>query len=56
MGDWYDKAELQLGESLENGDISEEEYHEEMKNLNEELRQSAEDKAQEAYNDEMGCW
>jgi len=54
MNNWADKAHEEIEKQLDNGEISNEEYREECRNINEELRQEAHDRAEEAYNDTMG--
>ena len=51
--DWYEKAEDELIESFNNGEISNSEFGREMRELKAELRDQAPD---EAYNDVMGGW
>jgi len=53
---WYDNAVEILEKSLDNEEITYEEFRAEMKDLNEELEQSAHDAAEEAYKDIMGQW
>lgn len=53
---WYDKAVEQLEDDLDNGLISNDEFRSQMRDLNDELRGSAEEAAEQAYNDTMGCW
>ena len=45
---WADKAEQELDESLENGDISENEHKVEMRRLRQEMREGADEAAQNA--------
>jgi len=54
--DWYDRAEQELVDALNNGEISNKEFHREMRDLNAKLRQQAEDAAAEAYDDVMQGW
>lgn len=56
MSRWYDQACERLEKSLDNEEISDEEFREEMRGLNEELRQDALDDAEEAYKNTMGDW
>ena len=49
MNDWYDRAEAQLEDDLESGAITEKEFREEMRELNREYEQAAQDAAAEAY-------
>jgi hypothetical protein len=54
--DWFEKAEDELCEQLNNGEITEREFNREMHDLRDEARQGAEDAAQDAYDDYMGCY
>ena len=54
--DWYDKAEKELVEAFNNGEISKSEFQREMRQLNAEPRDQAHQAADEAYNDVMGGW
>lgn len=56
MPRWYDKAECQLADELENGDLSPEEYRAAMKDLNEELKESGREAAERAYYDATEGW
>ncbi len=53
---WYDRAEEELEDQLERGEITNAEFRSEMRELRSELQGQAEDAAEEAYNDTMGCW
>jgi molecular chaperone GrpE (heat shock protein) len=53
---WVDKAEHELEEALANGEMSEKEFREEMRNIHAEHEQEAQDAAEQAYNDVMGHW
>lgn len=53
---WYDRAEQQLVDDLNDGRISQSEFNNEMRELNRDLRQAAEDAAEDAYNSYMGGW
>lgn len=48
--EWFEKAELQLGADLDNGDITEDEYKQYMSDLLAEYEQARCDAAEEAYN------
>ena len=52
--DWYEKAEDELVEQFNNGEITRKEFNYEMSELRRELRQLAEDAAQETYDTYMG--
>jgi len=54
MADWYGREEDALVGQYNNGEITDREYREAMRDLNEELRQGAEDAAEEARNDYYG--
>jgi len=56
MTHWYDKAEDRLEKELENGEITDKEYKQQMRDLNAELRGQAEEEAEQAFNDVMGRW
>jgi len=56
MTHWVDKAEKQLEEELENGEISDKEFREQMKDVYAEYEQEGQDAAEQAYNDVMGNW
>ena len=53
---WVDKAEQQLEKELENGEISDKEFREQMRDVHAEHEQEAHDAAEQAYNDTMGYW
>lgn len=46
---WYDRAEQEIEDELNNGDIDIKEYHRQMRDLRAEYEQGAQDAAQEAY-------
>ena len=52
--DWFDRAEQELGEQLDNGEITQKEYWRELSDLRAEMQGGAEDAAEQAYNDYMG--
>jgi len=54
VNDWYEKAEDELCDALNNGEITEAEFNREMRALADELRGMAEEAAEGAYNDVMG--
>lgn len=54
MADWYERAEHELTQQLNNGEITDHEFELEMRNLTAELRDSAEQAASDAYQDVMG--
>ena len=56
MNRWHEKAIEELEESLAKGEITDNEYNDEMRALNAELRYQAEEVAAEAYADIMGYW
>jgi len=49
MSDWYERAEKQLEEALDNGEISDSEFNDQMRDLNAEYEQARHDAAAEAY-------
>lgn len=51
---WYDRAVDQLEKDLSSGAISDEEYWQQVRELNAELRECAQEAADQAYNDTMG--
>lgn len=51
-----ENQEQYLDEALNNGEISNHEYHEQMRELHQDYRAQAEEAAQEAYDREMNCW
>lgn len=53
---WYERAEDQLVDDLNNGLLSRSEFDAEMRELNAQYRQAAEDAAQDAYDNYMGAW
>lgn len=50
----YDGVVRQLEESFEKGEISEEEYHDSMRDILIEAKERAQEAAERAYDDEMG--
>ena len=54
--DWYERAMKQIEKELDDGMISEDEFREQMADLDAELQQEAEDAAISAYNDVAGGW
>ncbi len=50
---WYDKAEDDLCEQLDEGEITETEFNSEMRSLRDEVKAGAEEAADNAYNDYM---
>ncbi len=56
MSDWYERAEQELCDALNNCEITEAEFNREMRALADELRGMAEEAAEGAYNDVMGGW
>ncbi len=53
MPRWYDSAIEQLENDLQEGAISDAEFEKEMRNLNSELQESAQEAADHAYSDVM---
>lgn len=51
-----DKHAEDIDKRYENGELTNEEYHEEMRSLRAEAREMAEDAAERAYNDSMDRW
>jgi len=47
--DWFDKAEDQIAEEYNNGDIDDKEYKSQMRSLRQEHEEARQDAAQEAY-------
>lgn len=56
MNDWYYRAEMELEEALERGEITYKEYQREIRDLRRELEMQAQEAADEAYNNAMGGW
>ena len=56
MPRWYDNATEHLEKDLDEGSIALKEFWEQMADLNAELRESAHERAEQAYRDEMGDW
>ena len=54
--DWFEKAEDELVEAVNNGEISQKEFRREMSDLRAELRMQAEEAAEEAYHDVINGW
>lgn len=50
---WYENAEAQIERELEHGLIDDAEYREQMRDLQDELRDCAEEAGQAAYDDVM---
>lgn len=53
---WYERAYDELVDDLNNGNIARSEFDAEMRELNWQLRSSAEEEAQAAYDNYMGGW
>ena len=53
MSDWYEKAEHELTQQLNNCEITDHEFELAMRDLTAELRDSAEQAASDAYQDVM---
>ncbi len=56
MTHWIDKAEKQIEDDFENGEITDKEYKEQMRDAHAEHEQEAHDAAEQAYNDVIGGW
>lgn len=56
MSDWIARAERQIENDLANGDITEQEYNDQMRDLQAEIQGAAEEAAEQAYNDVCGGW
>lgn len=54
--DWYDREMMRLEEMLEACEITDKEYREAVRDLNEELKSIAEEEAAAAYDNVMGRW
>jgi len=54
MNDWIERAEQELCDALNSGEITEKEFNEQMRDLMAEVRQGAEDAAAEAYDNYFG--
>lgn len=52
----YEYQESLLEKALKNGEITEAEFREEMRQLQMDMEQQAEETAEQAYNDVMGNW
>ncbi len=55
MPRWFDRAEEQIESDYEAGLIDAKEYQAQMRDLRDELREAAQDEADRAYQDFMGC-
>ena len=53
---WYDKAVDELERQVDAGEISQKEFHKEMRELNYELESVAEEAADRARRDVLGDW
>ncbi len=53
---WFEKAEQELNEAHERGEISVSELNKELRDLRRELEMQAQENAENAYNDTMGGW
>lgn len=47
---WYEKAERQLEEDLDNNEITISEFNDQIRSLNDEYEQARQEAAEEAYN------
>ena len=56
MNDWYERAEQEICDAFNNGELTEAEFDLEMRALNDELRGQAEEAAGAAYDAAMGGW
>lgn len=56
MMDAFEREEQMLEEQLANGEISNEEFNDEMRELQRDYRGAAQEAAESAYNDVMGRW
>lgn len=54
MPRWFDRAEQEIEQSHERGDITDREYHSQMSDLCAELQGAAEEAAEQSYNDTYG--
>ena len=54
--DWFEREEDRLTDDYNNGVISRGEYESEVRSLRAELREQAEEAAQRAYDDSIGCY
>ena len=54
--DWFEKAEDELVEQFNNGEINSKEFNREMNDLRAELREQADQAADEARNSVLGGW
>lgn len=53
---WYDRAEEQIDNDLELGNMTQAEHRAALRDLRDEARGYAEEQAERAYNDAMGGW
>lgn len=56
MSDWFEREEARLVDEVNAGDITEQQYREEMRCLRDELLAEAEEAADRARNDVLGTW
>lgn len=56
MSNWYGRAVQQIEGDYDAGLIDSKEYQAQMRDLKDEMRQSAQDAADQAYDDAMGGW
>lgn len=54
MPRWFDRAETEIEQSYERGEISEGEHHSQMRDLHDELQGAAEEAAEQAREDYYG--
>ena len=54
--DAFEREEQMLEDQLANGEISNEEFNSEMRELRRDYMGAAQEAAERAYNDEMGRW
>ena len=54
--DWFDREMERLEEELDKGEISEEDFYAQIRDLREELREEAQQAAEDTYRDRMGEW
>lgn len=52
--DWFEKAEANLCDQLNRGEITQKEFDSEWRSLRDEARSGAEEAAESAYNDYIG--
>ena len=53
---WYDRAVEEIEQQHADGLLTNEQYHSEMRELNAELRQAADDEAERARDNYLGSW